>query len=113
MKAILINGSSNEGGNTYQMLADLRTHLGGRGVETELAWACDLLAELDTPHCTACSDSCEGSCYAGTRLEAFFSRMARADIIVAASPVYFGTVSAPLKTFYVKCHLENRSEVVS
>ncbi len=97
MQAILINGSCNQMGDTHKMLSIVEGHLAKDGADVELVHAAALLADLDPPYCTDCGDDCAGSCYAGTALEGFFSRLAGADIVIAGSPVYFGTVSAPLK----------------
>ncbi len=97
MQAILINGSCNRMGDTHKMLNWVGEHLEKGGVDVERVDATALLADLDPPYCTDCADDCVGSCFEGTALEGFFCRLAAADIVIAGSPVYFGTVSAPLK----------------
>ena len=62
----------------------------------------DALSDINTPFCTNCNNICDGRCYEGTKLEQSFQVMTKADAIVIASPVYFGSVSGQLKCFFDK-----------
>ncbi len=100
LRAILLNGSPREDGNTRYLLEALLSRLQERGVKTRLVDVYSVLSDLDVPFCTACASVCTGTCYEGTGLESLFSEMEGVDILVAGSPVYFGTVSAPLKSLW-------------
>lgn len=100
MRAILLNGSPRKDGNTRYLLDLLESQLRERGVSTRVVDVYSVLSDLDVPFCTACASVCTGACYEDTRLESLFSEMEGVDILVAGSPVYFGTVSAPLKSLW-------------
>ncbi len=97
----LLNGSANRWGNTHDMLCAVQAHLDAESeVASEIVHIASLLEDVHPPYCTHCSDPCEGACYRGTDLEQFYEKLSRADALVVGSPVYFGTVSAPLKGFW-------------
>lgn len=100
VKVIILNGSPNEKGNTWQLLDRLSGELTKMGVAVELVQVPAVLTASNCYYCTACTTPCQGICYAGTPLEDLYQRMAQADGLVLASPVYFGTVSAQLKAFF-------------
>ncbi len=100
MKAVLLNGSPRRKKNTHQLLAATADHLNEMGMETNIICAAEILRGLEVPFCTACRTPCDGSCFSDTEMETAMSEIRRADAVVAASPVYFGTVSAPLKAFW-------------
>jgi len=56
----------------------------------------------EKPFCTGCETPCRGVCYQGTELEGVLERISEADGLLVASPVYFGNVSAQLKSFWDK-----------
>ena len=100
MKIIGINGSPHEEGNTTFLLNKALDVMKGKDVETQILHIKKPLAELDSPFCVHCSSPCNQSCYQGTLLAEYFDLMAETDGIILASPVYFGTVSAQLKSFW-------------
>lgn len=100
MKAFLLNGSPRVDGSSAAMLDLLEDLLEERGFVAERYSALQLLREMDEPFCTHCASVCEGRCYADTPVEDFFRRLPRADCLVLASPVYFGTVSAEIKALW-------------
>ena len=100
MKIIGINGSPHEDGNTAFLLNKALEAIEEKGAETQVLHIKKPLAELETPFCVHCSSPCDQSCYQGTLLAEYFAMMAEADGIILASPVYFGTVSAQLKSFW-------------
>ncbi len=59
-------------------------------------------AGLKAQYCLHCSSPCKGACYEGTRLAEMFDILRQADGLLLGSPVYFGTVAAPLKAFWDK-----------
>lgn len=100
MRVFLLNGSPRPEGDTQALLELLEHSFRAGGAEPELIHAARLLEDLDPPYCTHCSRACPGACYRGSALEAFFGRLAGADALVVASPVYFGTVATPLKAWW-------------
>lgn len=97
-----LNGSPHREGNTAELLRVALEAAAEMGVATETLYLQEILDKLDKPYCTACSTPCTGVCYRGTELEQVITRLGEADGILMASPVYFGTVSAQLKSFWDK-----------
>ncbi len=100
MKAFLLSGSPRADGSSVAMLDLLEDSLREQSFAVERYSALDLLREMDEPFCTHCSSVCDGRCYADTAVEDFFRGLPRADCLVIASPVYFGTVSAEIKALW-------------
>ncbi|HHU76359.1 MAG TPA: flavodoxin family protein [Firmicutes bacterium] len=97
-----LNGSPHRQGNTAALLKVALEAAGELGVQTEEVFVQEIMEKLDRPYCTACSSPCTGKCYRGTELEQVFKRLGEADGVLMASPVYFGTASAQLKSFWDK-----------
>ena len=102
MQIIGLNGSPRKDGSTAYLLGLALESARRDGAETELIHVEPLLRSQKYPYCRACSSPCTGACYRGTDLEQAFLRLSRADAIIVGSPVYFGTISAPLKGFWDK-----------
>ncbi len=102
MQIIGLNGSPRKDGSTVYLLELALESARRDGAETELIHVEPLLRSQKYPYCRACSSPCTGACYRGTDLEQAFLRLSRADAVIVGSPVYFGTVSAPLKGFWDK-----------
>ena len=58
------------------------------------------LGELDIKPCTACGACKTGKCPIQDDMQGLYPKLERADGILVASPVYFGTVSAQTKAFF-------------
>ncbi|MDO9533744.1 MAG: flavodoxin family protein [Bacillota bacterium] len=102
MIIIGLNGSPKREGNTASIL---RAALDGSrelGAETETIFVQEVMVKEKRPFCTACESPCRGICYQGTEYEGVLKKIAAADGLLMASPVYFGTVSAQLKSFWDK-----------
>lgn len=112
MYILALNGSPHQAGNTAFLLKMVLAAAAETGAETELIHVEPVMASQKTPYCRVCAPTCTGACYRGTELEAVFERMRRADGIVLGSPVYFGTVSAPLKCFWDKSRLLRTNKVL-
>lgn len=97
-----INGSPNPEGNTTYMLRAAVEEINNAGAEGHFIQVSSLLSKLKVPYCIACSNPCEGKCFRGTDLEYAFDLLRRCDGMILGSPVYFCTVSAPLKAFWDK-----------
>ena len=94
-KVLILAGSPRKGGNT-DLLCD-RFAEGARdaGHEVEKIRVC----EKDIHYCTGC-DSCirTGKCVYRDDMDEIREKMMAADVLVFASPVYFYTISAQIKT---------------
>ena len=94
MKAIGIVGSPRKNGNTEILTRHTLKAIEEEGVKTELI----RLAGLDIKPCNACM-VCkkEERCPIDDDLWPIYTKMKKADAIILASPVYFGSVSAQMK----------------
>ena len=97
-----LNGSSNVKGETHSMLEILASELNKLGIDFEIINVEEMLMDSKKPFCNNCSTPCNKSCFKGTKLEGAMDKITKADALVVASPVYFGTVSAQLKAFWDK-----------
>ncbi len=95
-----LNGSPHEKGNTADLLTCGLEEADRLGAETRLIYIQNVLDELEQPYCTACEPQCQGTCYEGTELSKVYEYMRKCSGILLGSPVYFGTVSAQLKSFW-------------
>ncbi len=102
MQVLMINGSTNKDGETNLLLTTLKGYLRGKGIESEILHAESAVMSAKYPYCTACTNPCAKGCYKGTALEMLYDKMREASFIVFASPVYFGNMSAQLKTIFDK-----------
>ena len=107
-KVLILNGSPRRGGNTEILCQRFAEGARVAGHEVETVRVCD----KDIRYCTGC-DSCvkTGRCVFKDDMEGIRESMMAADAIVFASPVYFYTITAQIKTlidrmvpFYTKLH---------
>lgn len=97
MKVIAINGSPRADGNCYRALERLGSGLEGEGVGFEI----HQVGGKALRGCIAC-ESCRktGKCvFADDPVNELVERMAEADGIVLASPVYYSGVAGAMKCF--------------
>ena len=102
MRIVALNGSPDPDGNTGHLLQATLNAMSQPGIEKHLLHVSSILQDSGDPFCTVCANPCPGTCYAGTPLEDAYTLLAGADALILGSPVYFGTVSAPLKAFFDK-----------
>ena len=100
MKIIGINGSPHRQGDTALLLQTALDAAAGEGTETEILYVTEILGNVKTPFCSACANPCPATCYRGTVLEDNLKTLGKADGLLVGSPVYFGEVSAQLKSFW-------------
>ncbi len=95
-----ISGSPRRNGNTELLIREFMKGAKASGHETELI----LLSELNISPCNSC-DSCQknGKCVINDKMQEMHKKLLEADYIVFASPIYFGGVSAQLKSFIDRC----------
>ena len=99
MKVLAINGSARKDGNTAMLVRHVFAELEAEGIETELIQ----LAGQTIRGCTACG-TCfrkkESRCVINNDcVNACIGKMAEADGIILASPVYFSDITAEMKAF--------------
>jgi multimeric flavodoxin WrbA len=88
------------GGNTELLLKEFLRGASASGHETELI----ILNKFEISPCTSCG-SCQenGQCIIDDDMQSMYNKLLEADYIVLASPIYFGGVSAQLKSFIDRC----------
>ncbi len=95
MKAIGIVGSPRKGGNTEILTKHTLKAIAEEGLDTELI----RLAGLDIRPCNACGACDKGEqCPIEDDMFPIYEKMKQAEAIILASPVYFSSVSALLKS---------------
>ena len=97
-----ICGSPNHDGNTAHMLNIGLEEARSLGAETRFINVCNALDDCATPFCVSCSKPCAGICLEGTKMEQVVELLKQADGIMFGTPVYVGTISAPLKALFDK-----------
>ena len=97
-KALTINGSPREEGNTAGMLSAAEEELRRAEIEVERV----SLANVDVRPCTACEvcHKTAWSCPIEDDAIRVLKKMVEADAILIGSPVYFGGVTAQLKALF-------------
>jgi len=97
VKILAVLGSPRRGGNTEVLLDRLLAGATDAGAEVEKAWLGDLSIH---PMCdwTACKEA-GGPCTAPDDAFKLMERMAGADVILLATPLYWFGPSSQLKTF--------------
>uniref|UniRef100_A0A831ZTC5 Flavodoxin family protein n=1 Tax=Desulfacinum infernum TaxID=35837 RepID=A0A831ZTC5_9BACT len=97
MKVVAINGSHRKGMNTAAMLGLVLEEAARGGAETELVELVDCRIE----YCLSCNQCLrEPKCsIRDDDMPALAEKMLAADAVILGSPVYFGNVTARLKTF--------------
>jgi multimeric flavodoxin WrbA/putative sterol carrier protein len=97
-KIVAVNGSPHAGmGNSSLMIEMLRPTLVQEGFELEVVH----LADLDIRYCTGCAFCMEkGACWIDDDHRRVTGKLFSAQGIILASPVYFLSVTAQMKTFF-------------
>jgi multimeric flavodoxin WrbA len=105
VKAIGIVGSPRKGGNTEILTAHCLKAMAEEGLDTELV----RLAGQDIRGCNGC-DYCRENegCSIEDDLQPIFDKMVKADAIIVASPVYFGSATSLVKGLLERTGLMSR-----
>ena len=101
MKAIGVNGSPRKKWNTAMLLEKALEGAASQGAETELLHLYDL-SYRGCVSCFACKTigaENYGRCAPRDDLTPVLRKVVEADIIVLASPIYFGTVTGEMRSF--------------
>jgi len=102
MLIVGVQGSPNLQGNTSYMIDVALEEAKRLGAEVEKINVDEVLKTMDSPFCTDCSKPCKGICTEGTAMADVLDIMRRADGVIFASPVYFGSLSGQMKAFFDK-----------
>ena len=102
MYIVALNGSHNDDGNTAYLLKSILEKCESRGAKTEMISAYKAVSDAKYPFCVNCSNPCNKQCYKDTLLMEAYEKITKADFVVVGSPVYFGSMSGQLKTFFDK-----------
>ncbi len=94
MKVLGINGSPRIGGNTDILLDKVLEGAESKGAETEKV----ILNELKFSPCQECEGMRDdGECIIYDDMHELYRKIKEADVLVLASPVFFGSLSAQTK----------------
>jgi len=97
MKVLGISSSPRRGGNTEFLLDKALQGARGTGTETEKI----VLNELNFSPCQECG-GCQqtGICVVQDDMQEVYRKMAAARVIIIASPIFFGSITAQLKMMF-------------
>ena len=101
MKAIAVNGSPRENGNTAVLLQNALRGAASKGAETELI----NLYELNFKGCISCfackrkGSQCNGLCAMKDGLTDVLKNILTCDALFLGSPIYFGDVTGEVRSF--------------
>lgn len=112
MLIVGVNGSPDRAGNTFTLLEAVLARCRELGARTEVIHAMDALEGQENPYCVACSSPCPETCHQNPNLADAFDILRDASALVVGSPVYFGTVSAQLKSFWDKSRSLRREKAL-
>jgi len=96
MKAVLINGSPKSNGSTALLIETVASGMKDAGIQTNLF----NLSQMNINYCQGCY-ACLSSkiCIQQDDMKLLIDNVLRSDILVMASPSYWGDVTAQMKTF--------------
>ena len=107
-----INGSSRPKGSTAFLLQQALGAAREAGAQVEMIHVMEALEDQKTPYCIQCSTPCSGACSLNNNLGKAYDFLRRADGLILASPVCFGTVSAQLKAFWDKSRILRKEKAL-
>ncbi len=97
MNILAIIGSPRKGGNT-ELLVDAVLCVDRNGSALDVVVEKVYLNDLRIAPCQDCEDKRgDGSCIVDDNMQLLYPKVLKADIVVLASPIYFGSVSAQVK----------------
>ena len=96
LRALIVNGSPHENGNTATALAEVARTLEAEGIGTETFWI-GAKPVRGCVACSACRGGTPGRCAFGDdACNALIERLRAADAVVVGSPVYYGQPNGAL-----------------
>ncbi|MFA7158400.1 MAG: flavodoxin family protein [Kiritimatiellia bacterium] len=100
-KILIINGSPKKNGNTTTLAEWFAEGARANGARIEIIRAAELkLKSAGCTSCRACQKMKEYGCVINDDLKPVLAKMAKSDVIVIATPLYFFGVSAQLKVIF-------------
>ncbi len=102
MLIVGINGSPDRAGSTAFLLNAVLSRCAELGARTEVIHVMDALEGQENAYCAACATPCPETCHQEPALADAYDLLRDCDALVVGSPVYFGTVSGQLKSFWDK-----------
>ena len=100
MKAVCLIGSPRENGNTAAIAAAVLRTLDECGWRTTTV----RLSECNIGYCNGCKACYQtGECVQDDDVRKIAAEMLAADLVIVASPSYWGDVTAQMKTFIDRC----------
>jgi multimeric flavodoxin WrbA len=97
-----INGSPDRAGNTFSLVEAAVNRCREMGARAEILQVMDALEGQDEPYCVACASPCPETCHQNSNLADAYDLLRDCDGLIVGTPVYFGTVSGQLKSFWDK-----------
>ncbi len=91
MKTVAVIGSPRKGGNCETLVNELVEKLEGDKKVYNLH-------ELDMKYCKACQSCQKGDCVQNDDINEIIDEMREADLFIMSSPIYYGQVTAQVKT---------------
>ena len=100
MKALCISGSPRKNGNTARILGEIGRGLENKGFTVKRL----MLSELDIKYCLG-DKTCfqTGDCVQHDDVAEIVHEMYDSQLVIIASPSYWGDVTAQIKTFIDRC----------
>ncbi|MFH1151098.1 MAG: NAD(P)H-dependent oxidoreductase [Actinomycetota bacterium] len=102
MLIVGVNGSPDRAGNTYALLNTVLKRCTELGARTDVIHVMEALEGQEDAYCMNCATPCPETCHMNPNLADAYDLLRDADALVVGSPVYFGTVSGQLKSFWDK-----------
>lgn len=100
MKAICITGSPNLNGSTAAIAAEILRALEAQGMQTALVQ----LSAKNIGYCRGCKACYQtGACVQTDDVEEIVRELLAADLVIVASPSYWGDVTGQMKVFIDRC----------
>ncbi len=93
MKALILCGSGNRKGFTWEMCIGVSEGLEASGITTEVLD----VSELDIRHCNGCGGCGTGGCTTEDDMDIVFSKFSESDVLVMATPIRFSGPSSLIK----------------
>jgi multimeric flavodoxin WrbA len=100
-KILIISGSPKKNGNTQALIDEFVKGARSKGARTEVVHAAFLKYKANGCNsCRACQKSDKYECVINDEAKPVLKKMADADVIVMATPLYFFAASAQLKLIF-------------
>ncbi len=98
---VLLNGSPRSGSSVHRLLEAVGEGFAGAGGEVQMFTP----HAMTIGHCIACGpDATPGYCVIRDDMDAVYAALEAAHAVVVGSPIYFDTVSGPLKLLIDRCN---------